>query len=83
MYLLSRQLFGKQTALCAAFLYALCPPVLFYNNQFVAETFVFSTIPSFYWFVLKAVTGDHIQWTGVPAAVVAGTIQLHGAGPED
>ena len=76
IYLLSRQLFGRQTALCAAFLYALCPPVLFYNNQFVAETFVFSTIPFFYWFVLKTVTGDHIQWTGVPAAVVAGAVLL-------
>jgi len=76
MYLLSRQLFGKKTALWAVFIYAVCPPVLFYNNQFVAETFVFSTIPFFYWFVLKAVAGDHIHWSSAVGAAVSGAILL-------
>src|SRR5436190_2240513 len=76
MYLLNRQLFGKKTALWAGFIYALCPPVLFYNNQFIAETFVFSTIPFFYWFVLKAVTGDRFQWSCAAGAACSGAILL-------
>jgi dolichyl-phosphate-mannose-protein mannosyltransferase len=76
MYLLSRRLFGKTTAVWSILIYALCPPVLFYNNQFVAETFVFSTIPFFYWFVLRAITGDHISWSSSIGASICGAIVL-------
>jgi Dolichyl-phosphate-mannose-protein mannosyltransferase len=76
MYLLSRQLFGKTTAVWSILIYALCPPVLFYNNQFVAETFVFSTISFFYWFVLKAITGDRISWSSAIGAAICGAIVL-------
>ena len=55
VYLFSKELFGgKKAAALAVFLYALCPPVLFFNIQFVAETFVFSFASWMYWFFLKA-----------------------------
>jgi 4-amino-4-deoxy-L-arabinose transferase-like glycosyltransferase len=38
LYLLVRRLFDGPTALIVAVLFTLCPPVLMYNNQFIAET---------------------------------------------
>jgi 4-amino-4-deoxy-L-arabinose transferase-like glycosyltransferase len=54
VYLFTKELFSQKEAVIAAILYVLCPAVLFNNNQFTAETFVFSTALLFYWVLLKA-----------------------------
>lgn len=40
-YLFARELFDKRAAVVAAFLFVLCPAVVFHNLQFTAETFLF------------------------------------------
>jgi Dolichyl-phosphate-mannose-protein mannosyltransferase len=52
-YLFAKEFFGPREAVMTALLYTVCPTVLFYNNQFIAETFLFSTTPFFYWALLK------------------------------
>lgn len=52
LYSFSKRLFGQPTALLSALLYTLSAPVLMYNTQFVAETFVFSTTAILYALVL-------------------------------
>lgn len=54
-YLFTKELFSKKEAVIVAMLYVLCPPALFHNNQFTAETFLFSTAPFLYWSLLKAI----------------------------
>jgi hypothetical protein len=58
LYLFVRALWTSREASLAVLVYALCPTVLFHNNQFVAETYVFSLTPWVYWFMLKAVSDD-------------------------
>lgn len=57
-YLFGKQLFGRAVGITTAFLYCLCPTAIFHNNQFVAETFLFSAAPLFYWTLLKAISRD-------------------------
>lgn len=76
VYLFVRQLFGKKEAAVAVLLYALCPPALFYNNQFVAETFVFSLAPFMYWAFLKATGGEKIRPLYAVIAAVFGALVI-------
>jgi hypothetical protein len=71
-YLFAKELFGEREGVLAAALYALCPAVLFHNNQFVAETFLFSTAPFLYWSLLKAMCPDRARWAWAFLAVVLG-----------
>jgi Dolichyl-phosphate-mannose-protein mannosyltransferase len=52
-YLFAKEFFGPREAVISALLYTVCPTVLFQNNQFTAETFLFSAAPFFYWALLK------------------------------
>lgn len=76
MFLFVKELFGRKEASLAVLLYALLPPALFFNIQFVAETFVFSLAPWMYWCFLKAIRPDKIRWRYAPAAVVFGALVL-------
>ena len=61
-YLFAKELFGEREGVVSALLYVLCPPVLFYNNQFTAETFLVSTAALLYWALLKAMRRDKSEW---------------------
>lgn len=76
-YLFARELFGEREGVISALLYVLCPPVLFHNNQFTAETFLISTAPFLYWALLKAMQREKSGWWlwGV-AATLLGTALL-------
>jgi 4-amino-4-deoxy-L-arabinose transferase-like glycosyltransferase len=75
-YVFAKRLFGQAEGLLSAFLYALCPTVVFHNNQYVAETFLFSVAPIFYWTLLKAIGGARpaLGWT--ITSVLLGTALL-------
>ena len=75
-YLFARELYGEREGVVAAALYVLCPAVLFHNNQFVAETFLFSTAPFVYWSLLKAMQPGKARWLWTIAAVVIATALL-------
>jgi len=62
IYFFVKELWGKKEAAVAACLYALSPAIIFYNNQFVAETFVFSAAPFMFWAFLKAIQPDRIRF---------------------
>jgi len=64
-YVFAKRLFGQAEGLLSAFLYTLCPTVVFHNNQYIAETFLFSVAPIFYWTLLKAIGGARpaLGWT--------------------
>ncbi len=79
-YAFTNELFGEREGVLAAFLYLLCPSVLFYNNQFIAETFLFSTAPLFYWTVLRALRPTAWRWGWSFLAIVLGTAT--GRGPD-
>jgi 4-amino-4-deoxy-L-arabinose transferase-like glycosyltransferase len=61
-YLFAKELFGEREGVLSALLYVLCPPVLFHNNQFTAETFLVSTAPFLYWALLKAMRRQKSDW---------------------
>lgn len=61
-YLFARELFGEREGVLSALVYVLCPPVLFHNNQFTAETFLVSTAPCLYWALLKAMRQQKSDW---------------------
>lgn len=71
-YFFAKELFGEREGVISALLYVLCPPVLFHNNQFTAETFLSSTAALFYWAALKAMA----RWTWVVPAVLLGATLL-------
>lgn len=74
-YLFTREFFGDREAVVTAMLYTLCPSVLFHNNQFTAETFLFSTAPFFYWALLKMMQSKQkLPWAAL--AVLMGTALL-------
>jgi hypothetical protein len=75
-YLFSKELFAKREGIFAAFLYVLCPTVLFHNNQFTAETFLFSTAPLLYWAILKLMRPDKPAWIWALVATLLGTALL-------
>ncbi len=72
IYLFAKEFFGKREGIIAAALWSLCPAVLFYNNQFIAETFVFSLAPIFYWLALKAIQKEKIHWGFALGAILTG-----------
>lgn len=76
LYLFTRECFSQREAILAAMLYVACPPVLFHNNQFIAETFLFSTAPFLYWSLLKAMRskGRKLLWWAT--AILFGTALL-------
>ena len=75
-YLFARQLFGEAEGLISAFLYGLCPTVIFHNEQFVAETFLFSIAPFFYWTLLKAMARDRPALGWAITSILLGTAVL-------
>jgi hypothetical protein len=75
-YLFSKELFTEREGIFAAFLYVLCPTVLFHNNQFTAETFLFSTTPLLYWAILKLMRPDKPDWIWALVATSLGTALL-------
>lgn len=75
-YAFAKELFGKAEGIVAAWLYVLCPTVLFHNNQFTAETFLFSSAPVLYWTVLKAIGEGRARWAWALAALIPGTALL-------
>jgi 4-amino-4-deoxy-L-arabinose transferase-like glycosyltransferase len=76
IYFFSRELFGEREGTVAAALYVLCPPVLFHNGQFTAETFLFSTAPLAYWALLKAMRWNKLDWIWAIVAAFFGTALL-------
>jgi 4-amino-4-deoxy-L-arabinose transferase-like glycosyltransferase len=69
-YLFAREFFSEREAVVTAMLYTLCPSVLFQNNQFTAETFLFSTAPFFYWALLKMMhSKQKLPWAALAALV--------------
>src|SRR4051812_22215574 len=52
--LFARELFGEREGVATAWLCVLCPALLLYNDQFIAEPFLFSAAPFLYWSLLKA-----------------------------
>jgi len=75
-YAFAKRLFGEGVGLLSAFLYVLCPTVLFHNNQYIAETFLFSVAPIFYWALLKAIGGSRPAFGWIPISVLLGTALL-------
>src|SRR3954452_15851425 len=75
-YLFAKELLGEREGVLTAWLYALCPPVLFHNNQFIAETYLFSTAPFVYWAVLHAIRPNKNWWRWGLLAVAFGTALL-------
>ncbi len=61
-YWFAKELFGERDGVITALLYVLCPPVLFHNNQFIAETFLVSTAALFYGALLTAMRPDKSRW---------------------
>jgi 4-amino-4-deoxy-L-arabinose transferase-like glycosyltransferase len=76
VYLFSTQLFTEREGVFAAVLYVICPPVLLHNDQFTAETFLFSTAPLLYWSVLKAMRPDKVAWGWFITAATLGAALL-------
>lgn len=76
-YLFTKELLGGREGVIAVFLYALCPAVLLYNIQFIAEAFLFSTAALFYWCVLRLLRAANRPAAGFAiAAVLLGTALL-------
>lgn len=73
MYMLAKELWGKKTGLAAALLYALCPAVLLYGVQFIAEPFLIAAAPWFYWSVLRTFAADKIRLRFLAAAALLGS----------
>src|SRR6187200_3249862 len=75
-YLLGRELFGEGEGVLTAILYVFCPPVLFQNNQFTAETFLFSTAAFLYWAILRALRPEKSRWAWAIAAAIFAIVLL-------
>ena len=60
-YLFAKEFFGPREAVITALLYTFCPTILFHNNQFIAETFLFSIAPFFYWALLKMMGSKRLK----------------------
>src|SRR5436189_1652956 len=75
-YLFTKEFFSQREAVMAAMLYVVCPPVLFHNNQFTAETFLFSTAPFLYWSLLRAMRPGKGKLIWVIIAILLGTALL-------
>jgi 4-amino-4-deoxy-L-arabinose transferase-like glycosyltransferase len=75
-YAFAKRLFGEAEGLLSAFLYVLCPTVIFHNNQYIAETFLFSVAPIFYWTLLKAIGGARPALGWAVTSVLLGTALL-------
>jgi Dolichyl-phosphate-mannose-protein mannosyltransferase len=75
-YLFAKEYFSQREAVMTVMLYAVCPPVLFQNNQFTAETFLFSTAPFFYWALLKTMRPKQQKLPWAVLATVMGTALL-------
>jgi Dolichyl-phosphate-mannose-protein mannosyltransferase len=75
-YLFAKECFSQREAVITAILYAACPAVLFQNNQFTAETFLFSTAPFFYWTLLKTMQPKKRKLPWAVLATVMGTALL-------
>ena len=75
-YLFAKELFSRREGVIASFLYVLCPPVLLHNDQFTAETFLFSGASLFYWALLKAMGQNKRSWMWAILAAVFGVAVL-------
>jgi Dolichyl-phosphate-mannose-protein mannosyltransferase len=76
VYLFVKELFGKKEATIAVLLYALCPTAIFFNNQYVAETFVFSLAPWMYWSFLRAIRSSKVNFWYLALAAIFGILVL-------
>jgi len=76
LYLFTKEFFSQREAVMATILYVMCPPVLFHNNQFTAETFLFSTAPFFYWSLLRAMRPRQGKLVWAIIAILLGTALL-------
>ncbi len=75
-YLFAKEFFGEREGVLAALLYVFCPPVLFHNDEFIAETFLFSTAPFVYWSLLKAMRPEKSRWPWLIAAFLCASALL-------
>ncbi len=75
-YLFTKELFGPREGVLAAALYVFCPTVLFHNDEFIAETFLFSTAPFVYWCFLKAMRLGKSWWAWLLGAAALATALL-------
>ncbi len=75
-YFFARELLGAREGVVAAWLFVLCPPVLFHNVQFTAETFLFSVAPVLYCVLLKAMTRRPQRWLWAGVSLLAGIALL-------
>src|SRR5436190_18026701 len=75
-YLFTSEFFSRKEAVIAAVLYVMCPPVLFHNNQFIAETFLFSTAPFLYWSLLEVMRARERKLVWAVIAILWGTTVL-------
>ena len=75
-YLFAKEFFGPREAVITALLYTVCPTVLLYNNQFVAETFLFSAAPFFYWALLKMMRSKRWKLPWAILGIAIGTALL-------
>ncbi len=75
-YAFAKEIFGEAEGVLTAFLYLLCPTVFLHNDQFTAESFLFSTAPLFYWTLLRATRANAERWLWAAAAVGAGVTLL-------
>lgn len=75
-YRFTKEFFSQREAVMATVLYVVCPPVLFHNNQFTAETFLFSTAPFLYWSLLKAMRPGERKLVWAIIAILSGTTLL-------
>jgi 4-amino-4-deoxy-L-arabinose transferase-like glycosyltransferase len=75
-YFFAKELFGVAEGVICAWLYVLCPPVLFHNNQFITETFLFSTAPFVYWALLAAMRPGRQRWFWMILAALIATVLL-------
>lgn len=76
IYHFARDLYDGTTGLCASLLFVLCPAVLIYNNQFTAETYVFSTAALYYSFCVKALLRPRQAVLFTPPAAITGAALL-------
>ena len=76
IYFLVLYLYGRREALWASAIFIICPPILMYNTQFVAETYVFSAATIFYLFSLLAMRAPKINYWFLGLAILSGAALL-------
>src|SRR4051812_46481180 len=76
IYAFARELFGEREAVLSTWLWVFCPAVFFYNDQFIAEPFLFSIAPFVYWSLLKAMKPGARSWPWIFIALFFAVLLL-------